>query len=766
MLPKNSPTIAEKVELSVFQRRQTASGATRRPAAPPSIAKLALRDNSRPARQALRALRIANMASNREERLQMRQRGAGTRQIKAVDFGFSFGLPGPEPAEPPRQSPRASTNLPVPRVSPRRSATPNKQPTPPSQPPEATPSSGSRSSQRDHPRSSSSRNHLPERPSTFDLPSDDVPEQGRSAKRRRISPLSENAKTTSNAKQTERVDPQPGTVSSGDDVQSDTAANPGLAEESPTTGRTNSRRPRDTTFAERGTEQQVEPVSQAANGTNGVDKDHGDEAQPANAADPSITNSKSKRKKRASTAENRKSGPTVESATDINNAERIEEPVEAAQPSRSSRRSLQKTVEPREASSPQETRKRGRTAAKATSNARKDTGKETSPAEENSRQPKRSRKSLGKQREIPVDDERVEERQQAEPEEVEEQEKNQTSRQKRTKKGKQRKSIGRPPTRNRPSTESVPEEPEASPSRQQQDIDEEEQVDQPQAESSTRRESSATKKAPKKAKARKEKATRTEEDEEDAEPTPREKKTRGETVPVTVHRLANIEALSAVPDSSESADEAEESTVKDLSGRSGVNPADVLSQICRETLDKTLTTLKNGIANESNQARRAEWTRKRKAVEAFGAELEGRLFEMSEMLDSNFSLSAQLKKAKRKMADMRSRLLHIRRQREEVALRMDEVRRKHTEDENAKMARNAINNSLHSLELAIDRNKARNDRPSDDDEPTTAGLEFMLRTVAENVSSAAPGSQGGLLNQIKSFNAQLERAAKKLERMI
>lgn len=505
-----------------------------------------------------------------------------------------------------------------------------------------------------------------------------------------LGPLLENAKTTSNAKQTERVDPQPGTVSSGDDVQSDTAANPGLAEESPTTGRTNSRRPRDTTSAERGTEQQVEPVSQAANGTNGVDKDHGDEVQPADAADPSITNSKSQRKKRVSIAENRKSGPTVESAADINNAERIEEPVEAAQPSRSSRRSLQKTVEPQEASSPQETRKRGRTAAKATSNARKDTGKETSPAEENSRQPKRSRKSLGKQREIPVDDERVEERQQAEPEEVEEQEKNQTSRQKRTKKGKQRKSIGRPPTRNRPSTESVPEEPEASPSRQQQDIDEEEQVDQPQAESSTRRESSATKKAPKKAKARKEKATRTEEDEEDAEPTPREKKTRGETVPVTVHRLANIEALSAVPDSSESADEAEESTVKDLSGRSGVNAADVLSQICRETLDKTLTTLKNGIANESNQARRAEWTRKRKAVEAFGAELEGRLFEMSEMLDSNFSLSAQLKKAKRKMADMRSRLLHIRRQREEVALRMDEVRRKHTEDENAKMVQTSL----------------------------------------------------------------------------
>lgn len=39
----------------------------------------------------------------------------------------------------------------------------------------------------------------------------------------------------------------------------------------------------------------------------------------------------------------------------------------------------------------------------------------------------------------------------------------------------------------------------------------------------------------------------------------------------------------------------------------------------------------------------------------------------------------------------------------------------------------------------------------------------MLRSVAETVSSRAPGAQGGLLNQIKSFNAQLEAAARRLE---
>jgi hypothetical protein len=39
----------------------------------------------------------------------------------------------------------------------------------------------------------------------------------------------------------------------------------------------------------------------------------------------------------------------------------------------------------------------------------------------------------------------------------------------------------------------------------------------------------------------------------------------------------------------------------------------------------------------------------------------------------------------------------------------------------------------------------------------------MLRTVAD-VSARAPGAQGGLLNQIRAFNAQLEAAASRLER--
>jgi hypothetical protein len=170
------------------------------------------------------------------------------------------------------------------------------------------------------------------------------------------------------------------------------------------------------------------------------------------------------------------------------------------------------------------------------------------------------------------------------------------------------------------------------------------------------------------------------------------KQPRGETVPVTIYRLSNVASLEGIPQTPESLDEEEESADElstkqktKLPSRGGVNVADVLSQICRETLEKTLTTLSNGIANEGNGTRRSEFTTKKKAVEAFGTELEGRLFELSEMLDSNFVLGVKLKKTKREMMDMRSRLYQIRKEREGVALQMDAIRRKHAEEENARL---------------------------------------------------------------------------------
>lgn len=75
-------------------------------------------------------------------------------------------------------------------------------------------------------------------------------------------------------------------------------------------------------------------------------------------------------------------------------------------------------------------------------------------------------------------------------------------------------------------------------------------------------------------------------------------------------------------------------------------------------------------------------------------------------------------------------------------------------------SRTTINNSLHSLDLALDRSQ---NRASPTTDPSSADLEFILRTVGEDVSCRAPGAHGGLLNQIRAFNAQLETTARRLE---
>ena len=196
--------------------------------------------------------------------------------------------------------------------------------------------------------------------------------------------------------------------------------------------------------------------------------------------------------------------------------------------------------------------------------------------------------------------------------------------------------------------------------------------------------------------------------EERPRPARKPRQPRGEAIPVTIHRLANVATLgdagsAGASDGEGSGDELSTRQKTKLPSRGGVNAADVLSQICRETLEKTVATLSTGIANEGNASRRSEWMHKRKAVEAYGSELEGRLLELSDMLDSNFTLGTQLRRAKREMVDMRGRLYHLRAQREDVALRMDAVRKKHSEEEKA----NTVSLSL-SLSLCLFSSKGEN----------------------------------------------------------
>lgn len=165
--------------------------------------------------------------------------------------------------------------------------------------------------------------------------------------------------------------------------------------------------------------------------------------------------------------------------------------------------------------------------------------------------------------------------------------------------------------------------------------------------------------------------------------------TQKRTIPVTVHRLSNVAALETAQfedlDIPGHEDLASQKQSQKYLNRSGINAADVLSQICSESLDKTISTLQNNIEQEQNASRRNEWKRKCKVVEEFKSELENSLFDTSELMESNFTLAARLKAEKRELHQLRHRLLTLRKEREETALRIDEVRRKHLENENERM---------------------------------------------------------------------------------
>jgi hypothetical protein len=68
-----------------------------------------------------------------------------------------------------------------------------------------------------------------------------------------------------------------------------------------------------------------------------------------------------------------------------------------------------------------------------------------------------------------------------------------------------------------------------------------------------------------------------------------------------------------------------------------------------------------------------------------------------------------------------------------------------------------LNTTVHDIELAIDLGRS----PQINDIQEMTGTEVLLKRVADQVSNKS--DSGGILKQIKEFNAFLERAALVLE---
>ncbi|KAG0125059.1 hypothetical protein HOY82DRAFT_572466 [Tuber indicum] len=208
------------------------------------------------------------------------------------------------------------------------------------------------------------------------------------------------------------------------------------------------------------------------------------------------------------------------------------------------------------------------------------------------------------------------------------------------------------------------------------------------------------------------------------------------TFPVVVHRLAKGGASAKLPAGSQ---------------RSGVNPVDVISQVATELIDKFYQRLKGGV--------------EKKAVESFKEELSLRFLELTDALEHSIILADRVRKAQRRKNQLMAELLAIKRERTQVAVQMDDVRRDHEIASKRSDTQNQTSQLFEEISGALERGKSRahNGDNERDHTGTTSleGLEGLVRRVSAIVTGG--GRDGtGVLGKVVEFNDFLEKAERVL----
>ena len=239
---------------------------------------------------------------------------------------------------------------------------------------------------------------------------------------------------------------------------------------------------------------------------------------------------------------------------------------------------------------------------------------------------------------------------------------------------------------------------------------------------------------------------------------PKKKRQRGgdAAIPITIYRLFHPKLRSHTDieggeDSAYVAAAAINSSIR----LPGVNAVDVLAQITEEILSHQITEFHEQSQIAVSQTVRSELKRKRGVVQLFNASLSDRLFELTEAVDAGTALKGRLKGVLREKLRLREEFLSIRKQREDLALKMDEIRTEHRERVRSKKERDDINAAMFDIEAAVLRGKENAEKEGRENEGPEMPLEMLLENRARDVGSDG----GGLLEKVKEFNDALESAA-------
>ncbi|KAF5571684.1 hypothetical protein FPHYL_218 [Fusarium phyllophilum] len=231
----------------------------------------------------------------------------------------------------------------------------------------------------------------------------------------------------------------------------------------------------------------------------------------------------------------------------------------------------------------------------------------------------------------------------------------------------------------------------------------------------------------------------------------------GSAIEITVQRFVNVKNFI------KGDDEEEDHLAADLPfTTTGVTAVDVFAQACLEVIDGTVAKLFETLQNTEEKDKKKECRIKIRALEAYKEELTSRLLQLSIHLMDWQSLRKRVRLVQREKLSLREEILRLKAEREQVALKMDAVRIKHEEDTKESKYRLDTSAIMHDIDMAVERGR---DAPelsrAQEKKADLANLELLVARITDEASSSS--STGGMLQQVKNFNAFLERAAIALE---
>ncbi|KAG6301223.1 hypothetical protein E4U09_005627 [Claviceps aff. purpurea] len=196
--------------------------------------------------------------------------------------------------------------------------------------------------------------------------------------------------------------------------------------------------------------------------------------------------------------------------------------------------------------------------------------------------------------------------------------------------------------------------------------------------------------------------------------------------------------------------------------RAGETVVDVFAQVCEEVISSVLDQLQRLAAETDDGDKKKECRIKMRAIEAYGEELSSRLLQHAIHLNHWHSLRRRLRHVQKEKLALRDEIIRLKGEREQVALRTDAIRIKHEFDSTKCMSRLNASALMHDIDLAVQQGREAPELSQAAERTAELGnLDLVLAQISDQVSSIS--STGGLLQQVRDFNAFLERAANALE---